>query len=168
MVFGAQAASSVETFNDFDVSVVLVGCSVLCGLFSFDLSLLLPFVVFVCCIDFRSFVLSLLFPSFLFRVLRFLIVRVCSTFSELSSYSGLSRSARFLSFHMFSQFLWACGSFPDFSKPSRKKRRRLFPALRHFIICSCNTPGPICMIPVPSPNAHRVQTNCRWRLKKNF
>ena len=104
-VFGVQAVSSVETFNDFAVSVVLVGCSLLCALLSFGSSLLLPFVVFVCCIDFRSFVASLLAPSFLFRVLRFLVVRVCSTFSELSSYSGLSKFAWFSSLLMCSQFL---------------------------------------------------------------
>ena len=63
MVFGAEAISSVETFNDFAVSVGLVGCSLLCGVFSFDSSLLLPFVVFVGCIDFCSFVASLLSPS---------------------------------------------------------------------------------------------------------
>ena len=63
-VFGVQAVSSVETFNDFAVSVVLVGCSLLCGLFSSDLSLLLPFVIFVCCSDFRSFVASLLSHHF--------------------------------------------------------------------------------------------------------
>ena len=113
MVFGVQAVSSVATFNDFAVSVVLVGCSLLCALLSFGSSLLLPFVIFICCIDFRRCVAFLLFPSFLFRVLRFLVVRVCSTFSELSSYSGLSRFARFSSF----QFLWVFVSFSDFAKP---------------------------------------------------
>ena len=89
-VFGVQAVSSVETFNDFAVSVVLVGCSLHCALLSFGWSLLLPLVVFVGCINFRSFVASLLSPSFLFRVLRFLVVRVWSTFSELHVFLKLS------------------------------------------------------------------------------
>ena len=104
-VFGVEAVSSVETLNDFAVSVVLVGCSLLCALLSVGSSLLLPFVVFVCCIDSRSVVASLLFASFLFRVLRFLVVRACSTFSELSSCSGFPKFGRILIFLGAAQLL---------------------------------------------------------------
>ena len=94
-VFGVQAVSSVETFNDFAVSVVLVGCSLLCALLSFGSSLLLPFVVFVCCIDFRSFVASLLSPSF------FSVSCVFWLFGYVQRFLSYQTSQGFQGLHVF-------------------------------------------------------------------
>ena len=68
---------------------------------------------------FCNCVASSMFPTFSFCVLRFLVARVCSTFSELSSRSGFPKFARSPSFLGASQLLQVFAVFPDVQNPLR-------------------------------------------------
>ena len=72
------------------------------------------FFVFYVFFDFCNCVGFSMFPTFPFCVVRFLVVRVCSTFSELSRRSGFPKFARIPSFlglrncFRYSQFFQTC------------------------------------------------------------